>query len=81
MKVYRLNILGKWKTEEVRAEILLLQVTTAQERKIKALLKCAIILKYAKTFTNHRVVTGKWFQLEFATYPDQTEGAQVENSL
>ena len=81
MKVYRLNILGKWKTEEVRAEILLLQVTTAQERKIKALLKCAIILKYAKTFTNHRVVTGKWFHLEFATHPDQTEGAQVENSL
>ena len=75
MKVYRLNILGKWKTEEVRAEILLLQVTTAQEGKIKAL------LKYAKTFTNHRVVTGEWFQLEFATHPDQTEGAQVENSL
>ena len=65
MKVYRLNILGKWKTEEVRAEILLLQVTTAQERKIKAILKYAI-LKYAKLFTNH---------------PDQTEGAQVENSL
>ena len=68
MKVYRLNILGKWKTEEVRAEILLLQVTTAQEGKIKAL------LKYAKTFTNHRVVTGEWFQSEFVTHPDQTEG-------
>ena len=81
MKVYRLNILGKWKTEEVRAEILLLQVTTAKERKINASLKCAIIQKYAKTLTNHHVVTGKWFQLGFATHPDQTEGAQVENSL
>ena len=68
MKVYRLNILGKWKTEEVRAEILLLQVTSAQERKINT------SLKYAKIFTNHRVVTGEWFQLEFATHPDQTEG-------
>ena len=64
VKVYRLNILGKWKTEEVRAEILLLQVTTAQERKIKALLKSAIIQKYAKTFTNHRVVTGEWIKLK-----------------
>ena len=70
MKVYRLNILGKWKTGEVRAEILLLllQVTTAQKPKINT------SLKYAKTFTNHCVVTGEWFQLEFATHPDQTEG-------
>ena len=39
VKLYRLNILGKWKMVEVRAEIILLQVTTAKKSKIKDLKK------------------------------------------